>query len=252
MINITYYLLIALGINLLMFIPAFVLKTDKLTDMSYSLTFIILTGIAFFLNSKTALKIILVLMILIWALRLGFFLIIRIRKMKRDKRFDDIRDHFTSFIKFWILQGIGAWLILLPVIYFLGSKTERIFIIGFFIWTIGILIESFADFQKYKFKQDPRNENKFIKKGLWKYSRHPNYFGEIICWIGIYVFVFPSLTLSQQIIGLISPLTITFLLLFFTGIPPLEKYADKKWGNQPEYKKYKKRTSILVPLPRKK
>lgn len=252
MLNIFHYLLIALGINILMFIPAFKFKTDKLTDLSYSLTFIILIILALILSNITTTKIILSLMVLAWGLRLGIFLFIRIRKMKKDKRFDGMRESFFRFLKFWVLQGFAVWVILIPSLFFINSKINEVIWPGLIIWALGLIIESIADFQKYAFKQDKKNKDKFIQTGIWKYSRHPNYFGEMLCWIGIYVFVFNSLTYIQKIIALSSPLFIIILLLFVTGLPMLEKYADKKWGKQKDYQEYKRKTSILIPwIPKK-
>ena len=229
-----------------MFIPAFKFKTDKLTDLSYSLTFIILIVIAMVLSEFTVLKLILSLMIIAWGLRLGIFLFIRIRKMKRDKRFDGMRESFFRFLKFWVLQGLAVWVILIPALFFINSDRREVFWVGFIIWALGLIIESAADLQKYKFKQNRMNKDKFIQSGLWKYSRHPNYFGEMLCWIGVYLFVFVSFSTSQKIIALVSPLFIIGLLLFVTGLPPLERYADKKWGKKREYREYKRKTSILI------
>ncbi len=250
MLEIAYYLIAALGINIIMFIPGYLFKTDKLTDLSYSLTFIALISISALLNEFSKTKIILLSMILIWALRLGIFLFIRIQKMKYDKRFDGIRESFLKFLKFWTLQGLAVWVILLPALFFMLGNPNKIFWAGLIIWATGLILESIADLQKYKFNQN--NKDAFINTGLWKYSRHPNYFGEILCWIGIYTFTFTSLNLTQKLIGLASPLFIMFLLLFITGLPPLEKAADAKWGKQKTYKEYKRKTSILIPwIPKK-
>jgi steroid 5-alpha reductase family enzyme len=252
MIELLYYLMVALGINLLMFIPGYLFKTDKLTDLSYSLTFIILTLTSLILSKISALKIILSGMILIWALRLGIFLFIRIRKIKYDKRFDGVRESFSKFLKFWVLQGIAVWIILIPTFFFMNSTSYSIVWFGFIIWALGLAIESIADIQKYKFNQNKKNKDKFINTGLWKYSRHPNYFGEILCCFGIYVFTSFSFSTFQQIIGLASPLFIMILLLFVTGLPPLERSADNKWGKQQDYKEYKRKTNILIPwIPKK-
>jgi steroid 5-alpha reductase family enzyme len=208
--------------------------------------------IAFFLSTQSLNKTILAIMIALWSLRLGGFLFIRIQKMKKDKRFDGMRESFTKFIKFWLLQGLTVWIILIPTILFLATNRDEVIIIGAIIWLIGLIIETIADAQKYKFKQNKKNKDKFIQEGIWKYSRHPNYFGEILCWIGIYIYVFPALTITNKIIGLISPIFIIALLMFVSGVPLLEKYADKKWGHQKDYKEYKRKTSLLIPLPQKK
>lgn len=230
-------LIFALGFNILMFIPAFIFKTDKLTDLSYSITFIGLILYVFFSRAYSIGSLILLIAVLIWAIRLGGFLFIRIRKQKKDDRFDTMRNSFFKFLGFWLLQGITVWIVLIPAILFEGNY----YVAGLAIWFIGLLIESFADAQKFAFKKNVKNKSEFIQSGLWKYSRHPNYFGEILCWIGIYVFA------GVWLWGLISPLYIILLLLFVSGIPLLEKKADKKWGKDKDYQKYKKETSILIP-----
>lgn len=249
MLNLIHYLIIALGFNLLIFLFAYKLKTDKLTDLSYALTFIFLAAISFFTNDYSELKLILLSMLFFWALRLGMFLFIRIKRIKKDRRFDGIRENFFKFLGFWFLQGITVWIILLPSLMFFTSETSISFIswLGFGIWFTGLLIETSSDLQKYQFNKNPKNKDKWISAGLWKYSRHPNYFGEILCWIGIYLFTFSSLSVMQRIFSLNSPIFIAILLIFISGLPKLEKYAEKKWGRLKEYKEYKRRTSILIP-----
>jgi steroid 5-alpha reductase family enzyme len=118
--------------------------------------------------------------------------------------------------------------------------------LGIIIWATGLVIETIADAQKFMFNNDPEKKGRWIDEGLWHYSRHPNYFGEILCWIGIYVYAFYP-EFEQGLVGLISPLFIILLLLFISGIPLLEKASDEKWGHNHEYKKYKRTTSVLIP-----
>jgi len=244
-------ILISLGfsisLNLLMFVPAFRLQTDKLTDISYALSFIFLAGTFLLISSLELSKIILFLMILAWGLRLGAYLLIRIRKMKRDPRFDGKRENFFKFMKFWLVQGLTVWLIMMSsTLYF--NKTTSINYLSYWglgIFSIGLIIESVADYQKYTFKL--KNKSKWIESGLWHYSRHPNYFGEILVWVGVYVFTSSSLNLVESIIALISPAYIIITLLFISGLPPLEKRYDKKYGKLKAYRDYKKRTSVLIP-----
>jgi steroid 5-alpha reductase family enzyme len=246
--------LLSLGIQIVLFIPAFIFKTDKLTDLSYGMTFIIMALIVFFANKFHWSKLLLLLMIAAWGLRLAIYLVIRIFKIKKDKRFDGIREKFFKFISFWILQGVSVWIIVLPAMLFM-TQTPKITILSFIglaIWIIGISTEAIADAQKYSFNQNPKNKGKWIGSGLWKYSRHPNYLGEITCWVGIYLFAFSSLSTLYRIISLVSPIYIAFIIIFVTGIPKLEKYADEKWGKDKKYLAYKKRTSILLILPVKK
>jgi len=236
-----------------MFLFAYKFKTDKLTDISYALTFIFLALLSFFTKEFSNFKLILLLMLLLWAFRIGIFLFIRIGKIKKDRRFDGIRENFFKFFMFWFLQGITVWIVLLPSLMFFNSGTQISLItwIGFAVWFIGLAIETLSDLQKYQFNKNNKKQ-KWISTGLWKYSRHPNYFGEILCWVGIYFFTFSSLSTIQKIFSINSPLFISILLIFITGLPKLEKYADKKWGKLKEYQKYKKKTSILIPWFQKK
>lgn len=238
-------LLISMGIQYVLFIPAYFFQTDKLTDISYALTFIILAGLA--TNFSNIASIILFGAITIWAIRLGGFLFLRIHKMKRDKRFDAMRSKPIKFLGFWTIQGLTVFIVLLSSLFFLPNNysINALFILGIILWLIGLMIETIADFQKYNFKQ--QGETGFIHKGLWNYSRHPNYFGEMLCWIGLYIAVLPTLNNYERFLAILSPVFIICLITLVSGIPILEKSADKKWGHLPKYKKYKQETSILIP-----
>lgn len=253
--NLLIALIIALGLNILMFIPAYLWKTDKLTDISYAVTFALLAIIGLVAGGITIPSIILVTAILIWSIRLGSYLLIRIHKMGRDKRFDEMRKSFWRFGRFWVLQGLTVWIVLLPSLLFLAkSPTELNWYAyaGLTIWAFGLTIEAVADMQKFRFINNTKNKGKWIDTGIWKYSRHPNYFGEMALWFGLYIFVFGNLSNTEALIGIIGPLYIALLILFVSGVPLLEKRANKKWGDNPEYIKYKQRTSILIPWFKKK
>ena len=242
--------LFSIGFNLLMFIPAYLYKTDKLTDISYSLTFLAIATYVLFKEEFYIEKLVVFAMIAIWAIRLGGYLLNRIHKMGRDKRFDEMRSKFWSFFGFWLLQGISVFIISIPSAFFLLSKDvsfTSISFFGIFIWAAGLLIEAFADNQKFQFKLKEANANKWPEHGLWKYSRHPNYLGEILVWIGLFITSFQALSQNQAIIGLISPLFIIILLLFISGIPLLEQKHQEKWGNSLAYQTYKKTTGKVVP-----
>ncbi len=244
-----YFFLVSLIVQVIFFIPAFFLKSDKLTDFSYALTFIILAFLAFLLSQDTWSQRVLLVMIIVWAIRLGTYLVVRIRSIGKDKRFDNVRENYFKFLIFWVVQGVVAPLVLVPAfLFFLYSQGERGLLGGIFIWLVGLLIETLADIQKYTFYKDSKNETSFLATGLWKYSRHPNYLGEILCWIGVYVFTFTGLVGGNRLIGIIGPATIIILILFFSGIPPLEKSADKKWGKNSQYLAYKRRTALLIPF----
>ncbi len=245
------YLAIAVGLNLLVFLFAYLKQTDKLTDITWATTFIVLATIALArLDQKNSLNVLLTLMVYVWALRLGGFLLVRVLKHGKDSRFDDRRSSFFGFMKFWIGQGFTAWVMLLPI--FFANNLPRDFSLltwfGFAIWIVGIAMETTADFQKYYFTSKPENTGKWIDKGLWHYSRHPNYFGEMLIWSGLYIFCYKSLVGIEIIYGLASPLLIISLLRFVTGVPILEQMADKRWGSNPAYKEYRRSTGLLLPI----
>lgn len=244
------YLGVSLTINICMFLIAFRLQSDKLTDMSYAVTFMALTLFGFLRSDGEVYHMILLAIIAVWAVRIGSFLLYRVMRAGKDQRFDGMRESFFKFIRFWILQAITVWVLLLPSLFAFESSGRQSFLVyaGLGIWAIGLVIESVADFQKYRFSQDTKNKGTWIDVGIWRLSRHPNYFGEILVWIGVYLIALVSLTTVQAWIGLISPVFITILLLFVSGIPLLEKSADKKWGHLKEYQAYKAATSVLVPF----
>ena len=248
-------LLISLGINLLFFLFASTFKTDKFTDFTYGLTFIILTFL-FLINNQTfyLYQLLLATMVILWGIRLITYLLLRIFKIKKDNRFDEMREKPLKFMQFWIFQGVAVWVIMFPSIYLLNMTGDKglnsIMFLGILIWVVGFLVESISDWQKFSFKNDPKNKDLWIQSGLWKYSRHPNYFGEILCWWGIFIFSLPFIKGSTWL-TIAGPIFITFILLFVSGIPPLEKRYDSKYANNKKYQDYKKRTSILIPLPQK-
>lgn len=243
-------LITSILLNIILFFPAFFLRTDKLTDASYAITFIIVISLLFLSTEGSINRIIVASMIFLWAIRLGIYLFIRITKIKKDNRFDDFRHKFWSFLGFWLLQGATVFIVLIPSTFYFKSTSSNIYIIGIFIWLLGLIIETIADYQKFSFISDKDNKGKWIDNGLWHYSRHPNYFGEILCWLGIWIAVLPSLSHLQKIISIIGPLFISYLLIFVSGIPLLEKKANEKWGHNPKYRDYVNTTSTLVLWPK--
>jgi len=243
-------LAVSLGINLSMFLVAFWRKSDKLTDISYAVTFATIAIWSFVTSSREWYHTLLMALVVVWATRLGGFLLYRVIKKGKDARFDGMRESFTKFGKFWLGQAITVWVMMIPSVFAFNANPSRNWIvpIGVAVWAIGLICETIADLQKMAFSNNPANKDKWIDTGIWHYSRHPNYFGEILVWIGIYLYTLASLPLLPAIIGLVSPAFIIILLLFISGIPILEKSADKKWGKEPKYQAYKKRTSLLIPL----
>lgn len=240
------------ALQMLFFAFASAQKTDKLTDLSYGLTFVVIAFLTWITNNSASFThTLLFLMIAFWGIRLGGFLFIRILKTGKDKRFDGVRNNFLKFARFWFLQALSVPIILSPSVVMLSSKSVLPFglfqILGLIIFLIGLIVETVSDWQKFVFKNNPKNKDKWIQSGIWKYSRHPNYFGEMTLWWGIFIYCLPYLS-GWQYLSIIGPVFITILLLFVSGIPPLEKsYAQRYKGNK-EYEKYKKSTRLLIPL----
>jgi len=233
------------------FIPAFILQTEKYFDLTGSVTYITIVTLAVILSGNLDGRSILIwILIVIWAIRLGTFLFSRIQKSGKDDRFDELKPSFIRFLNVWIIQGL--WVTFTSTAALVGitstiRKELDIFaLLGFLIWILGFVIEVIADTQKLRFKAVKKNQGQFIHTGLWARSRHPNYLGEILLWCGIAIIILPILN-GWQWIALFSPVFVTFLLTKVSGIPLLEKKADKKWGGQKDYEDYKKRTPILIP-----
>jgi len=247
-----YAFLIILVLQIIFFIYAAVKKTDKVTDLSYGLTFVITSLSIYFLNIEysSIFKILLLATVVIWGLRLAIYLFVRIIKTGKDKRFDGVRENFKKFGSFWLLQAISIFVILLPTTYILISKDEMslnwISYIGLGISVLGIVIESIADSQKFIFKSKKENKGKWVSTGLWKYSRHPNYLGEIMMWVGIFLYCLVYIN-GIGFITILSPIYITVLLVAVSGIPTLEKEYDKRYRGSKQYQDYKKNTGILFP-----
>lgn len=238
---------LSLAINMILFLIAFFFQTDKLTDLSYILCFIAINIYNFLFSDFEATDIIVFSIITIWAFRLGSYLLIRINTIGRDTRFDGIREKLISFLGFWIVQTISVFILCMPIIILYaydGYANNTVFNLGIVISLIGLIIESIADQQKFNFKR--KNPNQFMQIGLWKKLRHPNYTGEILFWIGIFICVVPLLS-GWFWISILSPLWIIFLLVKFSGIPPLEKVWKEKYSEYEAYQDYVKNSDRLIP-----
>ncbi len=249
----------ALGVGLafliqwLVFIPAYALQNERFFDLTGSITYISVTVIAVLLSPVVdGRSILLLALVLIWAGRLGTFLFRRIQKAGKDARFDAIKPSFVRFLNTWTLQALWVTFTLAAALAAITTSTRKelgVFaLIGFLVWALGFATEATADAQKSRFRANPENKGKFIHTGLWAWSRHPNYFGEIVIWIGVAIIALPILR-GWQWVTLISPVFVTLLLTRVSGVPMLEKRADEKWGGQEDYEAYKARTSVLIPWP---
>lgn len=243
-------------IQWLVFFPSYFFRTEKYYDLTGTSTYLALVWSAFILASpKDKRSILLVTLITIWTVRLGFFLFRRILRTGEDKRFKELKQSFMRFWLTWTLQGLWVVFTAAAALAALTSPiSEPLGMFGYFglgLWIVGFMIEAIADWQKSKFRSDPSNSGKFISSGLWAWSRHPNYFGEIVLWIGIALIALPTME-GLRYVTLVSPLFVIFLLTKVSGIPLLEKIADERWGGQEDYETYKTKTPVIVPRPPKK
>ena len=201
-------------------------------------------------------------MISLWAIRLGGFQFVRLWHKKQDGRFDAIRGDFKKFAGFWALQA--AWIFLVSLSFTLvnagataSNFSARGFgffdIVGCLFWGLGMYFEVRADHEKYLFSLIPRNERSlpFITTGMWAFSRHPNYFGEIVLWCGFWLSAAQGIrawSLLAALLALISPIFTFFLLTSVSGIPVAEAHDDRKYSKLLAYQQYKAITSPLFPV----
>ncbi len=238
-------------IQWLVFVPSYLRQTEKFFDLTGSLTYISITILALLLSpALDALAILVGVLVIIWAGRLGSFLFGRVKKAGKDDRFDEIKPSFIRFLNVWTIQALWITFTAIAALITITTAARKeldIFaLIGFLVWAFGFAMEVTADLQKSRFNADPNNAGRFIHTGLWSRSRHPNYFGEIVLWIGMMIIALPVLQ-GWQWVALISPIFVTLLLTRVSGVPLLEKKADQKWGGQEDYEVYKKRTPVLIP-----
>ncbi len=245
--------LLAYVINWLVFVPSYLARTEHYFDLTGSATYISVVVVALLASDGLDLRALLSAgAVLIWALRLGSFLFARVRRAGGDSRFDVLKTNVVQFLSVWTVQGLWVLLTLAAVLAVITTRDRQalgvVGVVGFAVWVIGFAIEVIADRQKSAFRADQANAGRFITTGLWSWSRHPNYFGEIVLWAGLALVAVPVLDGWRWVV-LISPLFVFFLLTRVSGVPLLERSADKRWGGEPEYEAYKAATSVLVPLP---
>lgn len=258
----------------LWFVVSIIAKRNDVADIAWGLGFVVLAWFSYMLFAPLGIKPVIVnMLVTLWGLRLAFHILIRNCKKSEDRRYNEWRQEWSkigawyfylrSFFQVYMLQGLLLFIIVIPVLvinqsHSIFSNTSLLGIfdtyliadlnlldcIGLIIWSTGYFFEVVGDWQLKQFTSNPSNKGKIITTGLWKYSRHPNYFGEVTMWWGIFVL---GLASSGTIATLISPLTITFLILFVSGVPMLEK----KYRGRKDFEAYKKQTSVFIPLPPK-
>jgi steroid 5-alpha reductase family enzyme len=242
---------LAFVIQWLVFVPAYLLQTEKFFDLTGSITYILVITIAISFSTGVDIRSMLLwALVVVWAVRLGSFLFGRIQKAGKDDRFDEIKPSFIRFLNVWTIQGLWVTFTMAAALVAITTTTRKeldaFAVVGFLIWIVGFAIEVVADTQKSRFSANPANKGRFIQTGLWSRSRHPNYFGEIVLWVGVTIIAIPVLQ-GWQWIAMISPIFVTLLLTRVSGVPLLEQKADKKWGGQEDYEAYKKSTPVLIP-----
>lgn len=247
---------LAFVLNWLAFIPSAIAQSDKFYDTMGAVTYLSVTAFACLASGPLDLRaMVIAAMVVIWSLRLGSFLFKRIRREGgTDSRFEKIKVNPARFVVAWTLQAV--WVIFTAAAALVAITASERAEIGLFfwagaaIWVFGFVWEVIADRQKAAFKEDPANKGDFINVGLWRWSRHPNYFGEITLWTGILVMTLPLLS-GTAWLAVISPLFVTLLLTKVSGINLQNKQAKERWGDDPAYQRYRKNTPALIPMPPK-
>jgi len=249
--------IITVGMQFAFFLVACTCKFDKVTDFAGGTNFVVLALTTMVLSGTYQWRqIAATAAVTLWGLRLSGYLLYRIIKIGEDSRFDDKRSDPLRFAIFWIFQAVWVFTVSLPVIFVNApSSADSKFndwtawdILGGIMFVLGLLVETVADFQKFNFRNNPANRGKWCQVGVWSWSRHPNYAGEICLWWGLFI-VSVSIARDAQWSGVLSPIFTSWTLLFFSGIPLLEEKADNKFRNDRSYVEFKERTSPLLLLP---
>ena len=234
----------------IIFIPSFAFQTEHYFDLTGSISYLSAVALAFYLNPSVDPRDLLIgLLIVVWAVRLGSFLFMRVKQDGKDDRFTIMKTQFHWFLMTWTLGGLWVFLTMAAGLAAITSNTTQplglMAYLGLALWIFGFSIEVIADRQKRVFKKNQQKDKEFITSGLWAWSRHPNYFGEITLWIGLTLIALPVLS-GWQLVTLISPVFVYILLTKISGIPLLENRGMKKWGSDPEYIDYVNRTPALM------
>lgn len=249
------YLILALTLFCYMagwFAVAVVKKRNDVADMAWGLGFPLMGWLAFSMSDFSGRALIADILVTIWGVRLASHIYRRNKGKPEDRRYLAWRQewkHFymRSFLQVFMLQGLFLFIIVLPTIFINQAAVPGIRwwdVLGLMVWLTGFYFEVVGDKQLANFLKNPANKGKIMQEGLWKYSRHPNYFGEVTMWWGIFLM---AASLPNGIYTMIGPITITILILFVSGVPLLEK----KYAGRADFEIYKKRTSVFLPLPQK-
>lgn len=249
------YAVIALALFMYMsvwFVIAVATKRNDVADIAWGLGFVLMSWMGFAFSDFSLRSIIVSTLVTIWGLRLSWHIARRNLKKSEDHRYAVWRQewkyfYLRSYVQIFLLQGLFLYVIVLPVTFIHASAPASLGVldaVGIVLWCIGFFFESVGDHQLKNFLKDPANKGKIMDQGLWAYSRHPNYFGEVVQWWGIFLV---ALAVPYGYITIVSPLLITVLIVYVSGIPMLEK----KYAGRPDFEAYKKRTSMFVPMPKR-
>lgn len=244
----TVLLIIAIYMTL-WFAISVIVKRNDVADLAWGLGFILVAWLSFLFFGNSLKALLVNTLVTIWGVRLAYHIFKRLKAKPEDARYKAWRDawknfYLRSYLQVYLLQGLFMFLISIPIVFINKySKDVAVFdLLGLLVWIFGFYFESTADKQLSNFIKNPNNKGKLMDKGLWKYSRHPNYFGEVTQWWGIFLI---ALSIKSGYLTILGPLTITVLILFLSGIPLLEK----KYAGRADFEEYKKRTSVFFPLP---
>lgn len=236
------------------FVVSLVKKRNDVADVAWGLGFVLLAWLAFFIadgDFANVRALLVNVLVSVWGLRLAWHIHTRNKGKTEDYRYLAWRKewgkwfYLRSYAQVYLLQGFLLFLIVSPVLVVHsnpGSALGVLDVVGVAVWLLGFYFEVVGDVQLARFIKDPANKGRLMTTGLWAYTRHPNYFGEVTQWWGIWLIV---LSVSNGVFAIIGPLTITFLILKVSGIPMLEK----KMEENPEFAEYKRKVSKFIPLP---
>jgi steroid 5-alpha reductase family enzyme len=254
---VTYYLTLATLLFAYMsfwFLVSLIKKRNDVADVAWGLGFVLMAWAALYLSGTSELRPLVVnSLVTVWGLRLAWYIHARNKGKTEDYRYAQWRKdwgkwfYLRSYGQVYLLQGVLLFLIATPVMHInsnVGSALSSLDAVGLAVWLLGFYFESVGDAQLARFIKDPANKGHLMQSGLWAYTRHPNYFGEVTQWWGIWII---ALSVSGGAYAVIGPLTITFLILKVSGVPLLEQ----KMAENPGFAEYRKRTSMFIPLPRR-
>lgn len=244
--------IVAYGIQWVGFVAAWLKHTEHFFDLTGSITYVTVISIALLFSKNVGTRsVILAIIVITWALRLGSFLVLRVKRQGSDSRFNVMKHKFAWFLFTWTVQGLWVLVTASAALAAITSADDKNFgligFLGLLVWVLGFSVEVISDEAKRKFRSQEENKDRFISSGLWAISRHPNYLGEILLWTGVAIIAIPALS-GWSFVTLVSPLFVWLLLTKISGIPMLEKKADRRWKGDLEYERYKASTPVLFPF----